>query len=389
MIKKILISAILFAFFHIILNIENCNAQWVQMSNGMGTDNFIWSLAVNGNNIFAGTDSFGIYLSTDNGMSWNQTSLNNECVNSILTLGNYIFAGTGGNGIFLSTNNGTNWNHVGFDNKYAVSFAVIGNHIFAAVQPDGLYSSTDNGMNWVLTSLSCKYIVFLTTFENNILAGSFYGVFLSSNYGTNWTQISNTSDIFSLLKIGNNLFAGIDQHGVFISTNNGTNWNQTALGNISVYTLMSSNYNIFAGIDNYPNEPGGVYLTKNNGTNWLNINQGFNEIPSVNALLIVNNYIFAGTGNQSVWRRSLTEIIGIKQISEVVPTKYSLQQNYPNPFNPTTNIRYDLPKNSFVKIVVFDMLGREVETLVNEKQTPGLYEITWNALQYTSGVYFF
>jgi hypothetical protein len=81
--------------------------------------------------------------------------------------------------------------------------------------------------------------------------------------------------------------------------------------------------------------------------------------------------------------------IGITTISSEVPTHFSLSQNYPNPFNPSTNIRYDLPKNGFVKLVVFDELGREIETLVNEKQTAGTYEATFNASQYSSGVYFY
>ncbi|MCX6163495.1 MAG: T9SS type A sorting domain-containing protein, partial [Ignavibacteriae bacterium] len=82
-------------------------------------------------------------------------------------------------------------------------------------------------------------------------------------------------------------------------------------------------------------------------------------------------------------------LIEIKQISEVVPSSYSLQQNYPNPFNSITKIHYELPKNGFVKLVVFDMLGREVETLVNEKQNEGTFEAKWNASHYSSGVYYY
>jgi len=64
-------------------------------------------------------------------------------------------------------------------------------------------------------------------------------------------------------------------------------------------------------------------------------------------------------------------------------------QNYPNPFNPSTSIRYEIPKTGLVKIVIFDENGREVESLVNEKQTAGTYEATWDASKYPSGVYFY
>jgi hypothetical protein len=71
-----------------------------------------------------------------------------------------------------------------------------------------------------------------------------------------------------------------------------------------------------------------------------------------------------------------------------LPRDYSLSQNYPNPFNPSTAISYQLPAKSFVSLKVFDMLGREVATLVNEVKTAGTYSTTWNASGFGSGIYF-
>lgn len=71
-----------------------------------------------------------------------------------------------------------------------------------------------------------------------------------------------------------------------------------------------------------------------------------------------------------------------------IPQEYSLQQNYPNPFNPSTSISYQLPANGFVSLKVFDMLGREVATLVNEVKNAGTYSATWNAAGFGSGIYF-
>lgn len=72
-----------------------------------------------------------------------------------------------------------------------------------------------------------------------------------------------------------------------------------------------------------------------------------------------------------------------------IPDKYELYQNYPNPFNPTTTIRYDIPEENHVKITVYDMLGREVSQLVNEIKTAGSYEIIWNGINQSSGIYFY
>jgi hypothetical protein len=71
-----------------------------------------------------------------------------------------------------------------------------------------------------------------------------------------------------------------------------------------------------------------------------------------------------------------------------VPSRYSLSENYPNPFNPTTNFTYEISKAGFVSIKIYDVLGREVVTLVNEVKQAGSYPATWNAISTGSGIYF-
>jgi len=66
-----------------------------------------------------------------------------------------------------------------------------------------------------------------------------------------------------------------------------------------------------------------------------------------------------------------------------------LSQNYPNPFNPSTQISYTIPKASAVTLTIYDILGRQVATLVNAKNEPGEHSISWNALSVPSGVYFY
>ena len=82
-------------------------------------------------------------------------------------------------------------------------------------------------------------------------------------------------------------------------------------------------------------------------------------------------------------------VIGVHAISNNVPDNYALHQNYPNPFNPTTKIKFELPKSSFVKLIVYDILGREITKLINDKLTAGSYETEWNASTYPSGIYFY
>jgi hypothetical protein len=81
--------------------------------------------------------------------------------------------------------------------------------------------------------------------------------------------------------------------------------------------------------------------------------------------------------------------IEVKQISNIVPSSYSLQQNYPNPFNPATNIRYQIANNSFVVLRVYDILGKEIATLVNDKLSAGTYEVKFDGSNLPSGIYFY
>ncbi len=81
--------------------------------------------------------------------------------------------------------------------------------------------------------------------------------------------------------------------------------------------------------------------------------------------------------------------VGINQISQTIPEKYELMQNYPNPFNPATKITFALPKKDFVKLSVYDILGRRVADLVNEELNAGTFEYTFNGAALSSGMYFY
>ena len=83
------------------------------------------------------------------------------------------------------------------------------------------------------------------------------------------------------------------------------------------------------------------------------------------------------------------DLVGVRQVPNSVPTKYTLSQNYPNPFNPTTNIKYSIPQSGFVTLKVYNMLGQEVATLVNQQQNTGEYNVDFNASNLASGVYMY
>jgi hypothetical protein len=105
--------------------------------------------------------------------------------------------------------------------------------------------------------------------------------------------------------------------------------------------------------------------------------------------------VYDSAGNYyEYWGYNITLIrkliaTGIASQNGTVPATYSLSQNYPNPFNPSTTITYELPRASQVNLTVFDILGREVSVLVNDRKDAGVYEEKFDGSRLASGVYFY
>jgi len=142
------------------------------------------------------------------------------------------------------------------------------------------------------------------------------------------------------------------------------------------------------------NNLGFYILRKNNQGDWQNI--GFTE--GYGTTTEIQNYTFTDefvTNGKYQYRLKQIDFNGTYKYSEIVeviiapPANFRLQQNYPNPFNPSTTIKYQIPELSFVTITVYDVLGNEIATLVNEEKPAGSYEVEFNGSDLTSGIYFY
>jgi hypothetical protein len=130
-----------------------------------------------------------------------------------------------------------------------------------------------------------------------------------------------------------------------------------------------------------------VYVSSNNGTTWTEKSEGIPAQFTIKEMTITNEYLLIGTAFNSVWRRPLSEIT--QNLTEDIKPTYKLMQNYPNPFNPITKIKFEIGKQGFVKVVIYNVMGREVQTLLNETLSPGNYELPFNGGGLSSGVYFY
>ena len=96
-----------------------------------------------------------------------------------------------------------------------------------------------------------------------------------------------------------------------------------------------------------------------------------------------------GQGPWSVTWNFRTGLVGLNQTGNEIPLQHKLYNNYPNPFNPVTKIKFDIPQQSFTKLMIYDIEGKEVAVAVNRKLNPGSYEAEFNASNLPSGVYFY
>jgi hypothetical protein len=190
-------------------------------------------------------------------------------------------------------------------------------------------------------------------------------------------------------------FGGFGTGHVFRSTNGGSIW-QNISGNLpdvphhSVVMDPAFTQNIYVGNDL------GVYVTTNGGANWHEYRAGM-PYALVFDLTVVNSsrQLRIATYGNGIWERKLLEDpVSVNGTATQLPNEFKLNQNYPNPFNPNTvisfNILQDLKgQTSNVKLVVYDMNGREVKIIVNEKLISGSYDFSFKGNGLPSGVYFY
>lgn len=359
--------------------------------------------------ILAGTHRGTIYRSTDNGTTWS------------LGDGSYFQAGktfmvhssgtiytAGGGTVLRSTNNGISWSALPSTGSFlgpnvfaagAGSGVVINNlgTLFGSVYGLGLYQSTNGGTSWnKVSAVTDPYIHSLIMHTNGSIFLGAGGVWRSTDGGTTWSKLTALPNVNTYTIAGRtdgSIFVGTLGSGVFRSTNNGESWTAVSngiptTGNNIVNNISSIAFNS-SGI--YLATQSGVYRSTNNGDSWTTVNSG---LPSSPAELICYSIVskpsgelFVATADGRVYRTGALTAVAHQET--VVPSTFSLSQNYPNPFNPSTTIAFDIPSAGVVSLTVFDLLGRQVTTLVNDHLQPGQYQTTWNATGMPSGVYLY
>lgn len=256
------------------------------------------------------------------------------------------------------------------------------------------YKTTNSGDNWLQYSLpdtgDGNDIFFINSDTGFILCSIITGsrVLRTSNGGINWSvQASYVSNsyLYSIKFVNSQTgFVGGYENNEFIdkSTNGGLDWFRLTIpinSNFFIKSICFVNVNTGYAVGN--GFTGAVQLIKttNSGVNWYELGPPSSSIFSVYFINENTGFILSDLGH--LFKTTTGgEPLGIKSVGKEMPKTYSLIQNYPNPFNPSTTIEFDIPKTTFTKLIIYDITGRGIGTIVSEELKAGTYKINFEVI---------
>ncbi len=353
----------------------------------------------------------------DNGTIWRshgednivfepRTSGTTQKLNGVRISNNYfqddaVVVGNNGT-IVVSTNSGNTWvnapqlttaNLYGTDHNY---------YIYAVGDNGTIVHCTYFGGTWSLqnsgTTRNLKAVTINAQFNSRVIAVGEKGTILRTmNGGFNWDNMSLPDTTFDFCDISQkglyysgNIICAVGTNGrIYKTTDFGDTWQQKSSGTTNTLRKV-----YFHTLDSgaVAGDNGTIRLTTNGGETWYQdpnmispASRNYKSITFVNrqkgTFSALSDTLFFVSQNQVT--------VGIQPVNSELPTEFALAQNYPNPFNPVTKIMFKVASPTDVKLTIFDINGKEVQTLLNEKKGSGVYEVTWDAAGFTSGVYFY
>jgi photosystem II stability/assembly factor-like uncharacterized protein len=385
---------------------------WWQLSS---FNNWQFSLFFVNPNIGWTVGDYGtIYKTTNGGFNWvSQNSNSSATFRDVFFIDENIGIAVGQSGtIRRTTDGGQNWTtQISGTISYLLSVSFIdANSGWIATIDGTILRTTNGGIDWTLQSIgstvSLRSICF-KDLNNGTVVGLYGKIFKTTNGGVNWFEQSSgtTSNLQCVSFLDSLVGTTVGDNGIILHTMNGgtpvelTSFTAAFLENENSVELKWST----------------ATETNNSGFEILRFTQndeGWNKIGFVPGLgttaetqhySLTDNDVMLGKFQYKLKQIDYDGTFEYSQIVEVeVPfvNEFSLYQNYPNPFNPTTKIKYQIPLNppllkgeseagGFVTLKVYDILGVEVATLVNEEKPAGEYEVEFDAAKLSSGIYFY
>ncbi|MDO8549647.1 MAG: YCF48-related protein [Ignavibacteria bacterium] len=376
---------------------ENAGSDWSKITTGTLPD-FYDLCSIDSLEFYAtGSDhvSFtNILLYTNNGgINWYQKNIPNFLnVRGIDFINSEYGIIVGDTLIYYTSDGGNIWNpsYVSATTYLKDVIFIDDNKVLAIGGEGKILKSSDAGKSWFPINSGVTGDLEIIVFKdslNGLIIVNFGLLIKTTDGGETWQPINyNFSGLNDGVFFGNNGIALAGQSGdIFISTDDGTSW--------TIRTVSSPDY--LSSIDfrdplngTAVGEIGKIFYTTDGGDNWIS------EFSPTIIDLIKIKYSSNNTaiilGKEGVILGSNPGImVSIDEERIIMFTNFILKQNYPNPFNPTTNFEFRIADFGMVSLKVYDVLGNEIATIVNEELPAGIYKYQWNASGVSSGVFFY
>ncbi len=398
-----------------VLKTSDGGNSWQPVNSNITDD--LLSVSFSGINGIAGGTSQTIIYSTDAGETWS-VSQNGffgggfqgvqmfDANNAFVAGENSIFQPLSGK----STDNGQTWNFTSFylnsneGSLYDVHFFDLNNGVTSAsvFTGEGAISTTsDGGTNWTTLPFFSNALYSLNFPASQSLIGYSVGasgiIIKTTDGGNSWTiQTSGTSNTLLGVTFADELTGyAVGESGTILKTNSGgvipvelTSFNAR---------LEDKNVRLMWETSTETNNSG-FYVQRKTGNNWENLNfvEGHGTTSEVHGYEYVDDLEDLNYLGKIYYRLRQVDYDGSADYSSIAkinydpkPNDFALEQNYPNPFNPATSIKYSLPYETHVKLTIYDLLGNEIKTLVDENKPAGTYSAIFNGENLTSGVYIY
>ncbi len=377
----------------------SCSAQDSNRALGQVQDHFGWMYTGSPTWPTGGVDEIG----------WTAINQSND---------NIVYAGNrGGGGIYKSINRGVSFSSsssgiVGGVSAWHTPFVLSpSNPNYLYFGRSIIYKTSNAGTSWTATNGGAALdgnpslsMAVAPTNHDTVFVGTVPGtgrihVFRTTNGGAVWSDV--TGDLPNRYPLDITIdprnskviyvaFGGFDTTRLAKSTDAGLTWTHISapLPNVPTTAVAIDPFNtdhVYVGDDL------GVFISTDAGASWASFNEGLFEAVIAGDLVISpsSRSIRLATHSNGVYTRRLLSSVptGVEEGHQVIPERYVLHQNFPNPFNPSTRISYSLSKRTHVSLKIYDTAGREVITLVDRDEDPGLHLAEFNAGRFASGVY--